>query len=70
MVYIHQSQPLSSSHAPRPFLRGTHMSVPYVCVSISALQVKLRIPFSRFHIYALIYDIFLFLTYFTLYDCL
>ena len=32
------------------------------------LATKPPYYFSRFHMYAIIYDIFLFLTYFTLYD--
>ena len=38
----------------------------YVCISVSALHIGSSVPFSRFHIYVLIF-IFLFLTYFTLY---
>ena len=34
------------------------------------LATKPPYYFSRFHIYAIIYDIFLFLTYFTVYDSL
>ena len=50
---------------------GIHTFVLYVCVSISALQISSSVPFFRFHIYALIYDIcFSLLTYFTLYDSL
>ena len=51
-----QSQSLSSSHAT-PFPLGIHTFVLYVCVSVSALQIWSSIPFSRFHMYGLIYDI-------------
>ena len=36
---------------------GIHTFVLYVCVSISALQVRYLYHFSRFHIYVIIYDI-------------
>ena len=46
-----------------------HKSVIYICISISFLQIGSSIPFYRFHICVLIYNIcFLFLTYFTLYN--
>ena len=43
-------------------------SVLYVCISISALQKVHQYHFYSFHIYALIQGIFLFLTYFILYN--
>ena len=36
---------------------GVHTFFLYVCVSISALQTSSSVPFSTFHIYALIYGI-------------
>ena len=36
---------------------GVHTFVLYICVSISALQTGSSVPFSRFHIYVLKYDI-------------
>ena len=51
-----------------PFPRCVHKFIFYVCISLLALKIGLPVPFSRFHIYALIYIcFFLFLTYFTLY---
>ena len=35
---------------------GVHTFVLYICVSISSLQTGSSLPFSRFHIYVLIYD--------------
>ena len=43
-------------------------SVLYICISIPALQIILLYHFPRFHVYALIYNISIFLTYLTLYD--
>ena len=48
--------PISQS-IPFPFLLGIHMFVLYISVSIFALQISSSIPYSRFHIYALIYNI-------------
>ena len=36
---------------------GVHTFILWISVSISALQICPSVPFSRFHIYALIYDI-------------
>ena len=58
-----QSPPPISSHHP-PFPLIINIFVPYICVSISALQIRLY-HFSRFHIHALIYDVC-----FSLYDLL
>ena len=44
IVYVHQSQCSNSSHLP-PFSLGIHTFVLYVCVSISALQIRSSIPF-------------------------
>ena len=50
-------------------LSSSHKSVLYVCASIPALQIgSNQYNFSRSHMYAFIYGIFLFLTYFTLHD--
>ena len=55
-------------YTPVPTLH-VHSPVLCICVSIAALQMGSSVPFlSRLHIYVLIYDIFLFLTYITLYD--
>ena len=43
--------------APQLSPLGVHTFVFYICVSISALQTSSSVPFSRFHIYVLIYDI-------------
>ena len=42
---------------PTHFPLDSHIFVLYICVSTYALQVISCTPFSRFHIYALIYDI-------------
>ena len=56
IIYICWSQSSSSSHLS-PFPLGIHTFVLYICFSISAFQKRVLIPFSRFHIYALIYNI-------------
>jgi len=35
---------------------GVHMLSPYICVSISVLQIDSSVPFPRFHIYTLILE--------------
>ena len=67
---ICQSQSPSPSHFPCPL--GVHKFVVYVCVSISALQINSSVPFFLYSTYKQYYMIlvFLFLTYFTLYDSL
>ena len=66
---IHRSVPLSqTSHLP--FCLGIHTFVLYICVSISALQIRSSISiFLIPHVHINIF-VFLFLTYFTLYDTL
>ena len=61
-IYICQSQSPTTV-----FSLSIHMFVLYICVSISAFQMISSIPFffSRFHIYALMYFVLLFLTSFT-----
>ena len=59
---VYMSIPISQFITPQPpplplFPLGVHTFVLYICVSISALQTSSSVPFSRFHIYALIYDI-------------
>ena len=59
---IHVSPNLPIHHTPTPTPLplsplGVHTFVLYICVSISALQTGSSVPFSRFHIYALIYGI-------------
>ena len=43
--------------SPTSFPLVICMFVTYICVSTSALQIRSFIPYPRFHIYALIYDI-------------
>ena len=50
---------LSQSVPPSPSL-SVQKSVLYVCVSFAALLIGYQYHLSRFHIYALTYDIFLF----------
>ena len=60
LVYICQSQSPNSSHHhhhPRLSPLGVHTFVLYICVSISASKQVHLYHFSRFRIYALIYDI-------------
>ena len=40
-----------------PFPLSIHAYVPYIGVSISALQIRSTVPFSRFYIHLLIYNI-------------
>ena len=62
LVYICQSQSPNSSHHHHPSPTspfGVHTFVLYICVSVSALQTSSSVPFFfRFHIYALIYNIY------------
>ena len=59
-----QCSSLTSSHSLRP---PHPQSILYICLSTAACKQAHQSLSSRFHIYALTY-IFLFLTYFTLYD--
>ena len=63
---------LLSSHPTLSFPNCAHKSVLCVCIFIPTLQGRNRIvssvPFSRFHISVLIYNTFLSLTYFTLFN--
>ena len=63
VMYIFQCYSLNLSHC---LFWCVHGFILYVYVSITALHIGSSVPFSRFHIYVLIF-IFLFLTYFTLY---
>ena len=60
-ISVYMSIPISQfiTPPPRPPLSplGVHTCFLYFCVSISALETSSSVPFSRFHIYALIYDI-------------
>ena len=58
-----QSQSPNLSQPSSPL--GVHTCVLYVCVSVYALQIGSSVPFSRFYIYVLIYEI-----YFSLSDLL
>ena len=63
VVYTHQSQFPNSSHPPPPCPFSTSLSLFLPCKWAHLYH------FSRFHIYALINKfVFIFLTYFTLYD--
>ena len=57
--YMFQCYSLSSSLPLLPLPLCAHKVVPYVCISISALVLTHLYHFSRFHIHALIYDLFL-----------
>ena len=48
---------LLSVHASLCFCRGVHMSIVYICSATPALQRGPSVPFSGFHICALIYGI-------------
>ena len=58
-ISVYMSIPISQFIPPPPpaFPPGVHTFGLYICVSISALQTGSSVPYSRFHIYALIYDI-------------
>ena len=56
VVYIRQSQSRSSSHSPHPPLVSIHLFSTSVSPFLLCRQVHLY-HFSRFHIYALIYNI-------------
>ena len=56
-----------SNHSTLTFSHWVQKSVLYVCVSFAVLHIGSPYDISRFHIYALIYSICLFLTYLTLY---
>ena len=61
-IYIYMSIPISqflTPFHPHPLYLWYRLFVLYVWLSISALQTGSSVPFSRFHICALIYDIFL-----------
>ena len=51
------STPVSQVTPPCLSPLGVHTLVLYIWVSISALQIGLSVPFSRFHICTLIYNI-------------
>ena len=55
---VNPNLPIHLPHALFPL--GVHTFLLYVFVSASSLKIGSSIPFSRFHIYVLIYDIFLF----------
>ena len=61
-ISVYMSIPIAQFITPPPpppatFPLGVHTFFLYFHVSISALQTSSSVPFSRFHIYALIYDI-------------
>ena len=58
-IHVHPNCPIhhTTTTIPPPLSHlGVHTFVLYICVSISALQTDSSVHFSRFHIYALIYD--------------
>ena len=58
--HVNPNLPIHQSPTPTPpplSPLGVHKFVLYFCVSISAPQTGSSVPFSGFHIYALIYDI-------------
>ena len=59
VVYIYTISQFLALFHPHPFCLWYHLFVLYVWLSISALQTGSSVSFSRFHICALIYDIFL-----------
>ena len=59
-IHVNPNLPIHHTTTPNPCRfppLGVHTFVLYFCVSISALQTGSSVPFSRFYIYALIYDI-------------
>jgi len=46
-----------SVHPTLSFLQCVHKFIFYICIFIPSLQIDSSIPFSRFHIYTLIYFI-------------
>ena len=67
---ICQSQTPKSSHPTPPSLLGIHTFVSTSASPFLLCKQVRRNHLSRFHIYALIYDILMFLTHFTLYNIL
>ena len=63
-ISVNMSIPVSqfiTPPPPPPLSRlGVHTFVLYICVSISACKLVHLYHFSSFHIYALIYDIYIF----------
>ena len=57
--YMFQCYSLSSSLPLFPLPTCAQEVVPYVCISICALVLAHLYHFSRFHIHALIYELFL-----------
>ena len=60
-IHVNPNLPIhhTTTFTPHPRLSplGVHTYFLYFCVSISALQTGSSVPFSRFHIYVLVYDI-------------
>ena len=57
-IHVNPNRPIHHTTTTPPLSPlGVHTFVLYICVSISALQTGSSVPFSRFHIYALIYAI-------------
>ena len=59
---IYMSISTSQFLPPGPFPLGVCIFVLHICVSTSALQIGSCVPFFRFHIHKLIYDICFFLS--------
>ena len=69
--YIHcvyMSVPFSRFSPPAISSLGIHTFVLYIYVSISALQIRLSVAFSKIPHKSSIIHLLFFLTYFTLYD--
>ena len=59
-IHVNPNRPIHHTTTPTPLPLsplGVHTFVLYICISISALQTSSSLPFSRFHIYVLIYGI-------------
>ena len=59
-IHVNPNRPIhhTTTTTPLPVSPlGVHTFVLYICISISALQTGSSVPFSRFHIYALIHNI-------------
>ena len=63
---LHMIVVIATLHSSHPLLPSVHKSILYICISIPSLQIGSAVPL--FHRYALIYNIFVFLTYITLYN--
>ena len=51
-----------SNHPTLAFSHRVQKSVPYICISFAVSHIQSSLPFSKFHIYVLIYCIGVFLS--------